>query len=204
MRFSLWRFRKLNTAVICTAVMLSGCGQANPGKPASKPAVRPKQVSKPVAATKPAAPAKPAADQKPKLSLVQKGVTLQWVDNGELRMTATAAEFRGNEVTRQGVLTDFSAKLYENGKPATIMNAPRVVADTVGRVLTATGGVTIKSLSRKTVVKSGWAKWYQKQQKVVGNGGVKINSEAWTAESAAFVADTGLKTVSLRSSAKGL
>lgn len=198
MRFFVWRLLRINTALACAAVLLAGCGPADSGKETAKPA-------KPVA-QKPAKPVKPTppAETGPKLSLSQKGVTLRWVEKGVLRMSATAKEFRGNEVTRKGELINFSAQLYENGKPATTMTAPKVVADTANRVVTATGGVVMKSLSRHTVIKSQWAKWYEKKQKVVGNGGVTIKSDTWTAEAAAFVADTGLKTVSLRDSAKGL
>jgi hypothetical protein len=193
MRFSLSRLWKINTALVCAAAVLAfaGCGPADSGK-----------TTKPVAHT----PAKPviAAATGPKLGLIQKGVTLRWVEKGTLRMTATAKEFRGNEVTKKGELIDFSAQLYENGKPATTMTAPKVVADTANRIVTATGGVVMKSLSRDTVVKSQWAKWYEKKQKVVGDGGVTVTSDTWRAESAAFVADTGLKTLSLRDSTKGL
>lgn len=203
MRLFLWKLWKVNTVLVCVAFLLVGCGEADSGRPARpvKPASAKPASVKP--AQKPARP-EPTADNVPKLSLSQKGVTLKWVEHGVLKMSATAREFRGNEVTRMGELIGFSAHLYENGKPATTMTAPRVVADTANRVVTATGGVVMKSLVRKTVVKSDWAKWYEKQQKVVGNGGVTIKSDAWTAESAAFVADTGLKTVSLRDSAKGL
>lgn len=190
-------------ALVCVALLLVGCGQADSGRPAkpAKPAAARQTVTKP--AQKPAKH-ESAPDNMPKLTLSQKGVTLNWVERGVLKMSATAKEFRGNEVTRRGELIGFSAQLYENGKPATTLTAPRVVADTTNRIVTATGGVVMKSLARNTTVKADWAKWYEKKQQIVGNGGVKISSDAWTAEAAAFVADTGLKTISLRDSAKGL
>ncbi len=39
----------------------------------------------------------------------------------------------------------------------------KAVADTVNRGVTATGGVTLKSVERNTVVKAAWIKWYEKE-----------------------------------------
>lgn len=119
-------------------------------------------------------------------------------------MSATAKEGRMNELTKTGLLTDFSAKLYENGKLSSTMTAPKVVADTANRIVTANGGVTMRSVERNTVVDARWVKWYAKQQKVIGGGGVTIKSDAWDLKSSAFVADTGLKTLTLKNSSKGL
>jgi lipopolysaccharide assembly outer membrane protein LptD (OstA) len=184
-------------AYLCAvvAIGLCGCGSSDSAK-----ATKPHQSAKQAAKVKPAPPEQTG----PKLALSQTGITLRWVENGKLRMSATAKEFRGNEVTKKGELLDFSGQLYENGRPATTMTAPKVIADTQNRIVTATGGVVIRSLLRKTVVRSQWAKWYQNQQKIVGNGGVTIKSDTWDVKAAAFVADTGLKTLSVRNSAKGL
>lgn len=140
----------------------------------------------------------------PKLQMTQQGVTLSWIENGVVRMSAKAREGQINEVTKVGQLLDFSAKMFEDGKLTTTMSAPKVVADTEKRVVTATGGVTLKSLDRKTTVKAQWMKWYSRQHKVVGDGGVKITSEMGTMQGAAFVADTALKTLRVMNSAKGL
>lgn len=143
-------------------------------------------------------------DLTPKLELSQKGLTLNWIENGQLRMSATATEFKGNEITQQGVLLNFSAKLYQNGKLTAEIKAPKAVADTAKRVVVATGGVTMRSLERATTVKAQWIKWYEKQQKVVGDGGVDITSTMGNLKAAAFVADTGLKTLTVKDSTKGL
>jgi lipopolysaccharide assembly outer membrane protein LptD (OstA) len=141
--------------------------------------------------------------------LIQKGITLKWVEKGQIRMTAGAKSGRVNELTRTGELVDFSAKLYENGRLTSTMTAPKVVADTVNRTVTATGGVTMKSLDRATVVKADWMKWFAKEQKVIGDGGVKIDSHSglndyYTLEGAAFTADTALETLTVENSAKGI
>ncbi len=147
---------------------------------------------------------KPPPQQGPQLELSQKGVTLRWIEDGNVRMSATAREFQGNEVAKVGTLLDFSAQLYENGKMTASVRAPKAVADTANRVVTATGGVVVKSMERSTVVNASWIKWYAKQQKIVGDGGVKATSTMGTMDGAAFVADTGLKNIRILSSAKGL
>lgn len=205
MCFSQRRLRSLAAALVYVAVVFLavGCGQKDTAKVSDSPrAEQPAGLGTPE--SKPPAPQVGAPEEGPKLALSQKDITLRWVDNGSLRMSAKAKEFRGSEVTKTGELLDFSAQLYEDGKPVTTITAPRVVADTANRIVTATGGVLVKSLERNTVVKAEWIKWYAKNQKIVGNGGVSIKSDVWDAEAAAFVADTALKTVSLRNSAKGL
>lgn len=178
---------------------LSGCG---PGKSNAEPervtAVAPKAPAK--ATSAPAAP----APSGPQLELSQRGVTLNWVEKGVTRMKATAVKGQISELTKVGVLSDFSAKLYDNGKMTTTMVAPKVTCDTINRVVTATGGVTMTSLDRGTVVKAKWMKWFEKKQKVIGDGGVEIHSDVWNAKGAAFEADTALKSLSIRNSTKGL
>ena len=190
------QLRELTWGLLLAGSLLTavaGCGTNQ-----STAAGKPKPVKRAAQAQQ------PPADTGPKLELSQKGVTLRWAENGVLRMSASAREFRGNEITKTGELIDFSAQLYDKGKPATSMVAPNVLADTVKRIVTATGGVTVKSLDRHTVIKAKWVKWYEKEQKIVGNGGVTVKSDVWDVQAAAFVADTALKTVSVRSSAKGL
>ena len=92
---------------------------------------------------------KPPPQQGPQLELSQKGVTLRWIEDGNVRMSATAREFQGNEVAKVGTLLDFSAQLYENGKMTASVRAPKAVADTANRVVTATGGVVVKSIGAK-------------------------------------------------------
>ena len=140
---------------------------------------------------------------RPMLEVSQQGITLNWVEKGVLRMSATASQLQGKELFKTGWLKDFSGKMYENGKLTGTMTAPRVLVDMNTRVVTATGGVVLKLVEHKAIIKSKWMKWYSKQQKIVGNGGVKITSDLGTSTSAAFVADTALKNLKLTDSAKG-
>ncbi len=117
-----------------------------------------------------------------------------------MRMEATADEFRGNEVAQTGELVGFRGKLYENGKLTATMEAPSAIADTANRIVTATGGVKLRSVVRETSLTSQWVKWYAREQRVIGNGGVKIDSTVGIVEAAAFEADTGLKKFTVKGS----
>jgi len=119
-------------------------------------------------------------------------------------MTSVAKSVSFNEVAQTGTLLDFSAKLYENDKLTASMKAPKAVADTNNRVVTAMGGVTLKSLERQTTVRASWMKWYANAHKVVGDGGVEITSPNGTITGAAFVADTSMRTLTVKDSAKGI
>lgn len=209
----------LAAAVIAAAVL--GCAGDKPGTPSSRversaaparpePATRPdgnagKTVEpKPAKATSDDLAAKPLMVEGPKLEVTQQGVTLTWHEKGQVRMAAKAKSLEADEVTKTGALIDFSAQLYENGKLTASIAAPKAVADTTKREVTATGGVTLKSYERQTVVKAKWIKWFARQQKVVGDGGVNVKSPQWDLNGAAFVADTNMRTLSIRDSAKGL
>ena len=188
--------RRLLIVIVSVAVILAvtGCGRTSSEAP--KPAhanvpIKDKKADKPV-------------DEAPKLQLSQKGVTLSWVEKGQVRMKATGKESKYNDLAKVAAMLDFSAQLYDNGKLSASLSAPKAVADTLSRVVTATGGVTLKSMERNTTIKASWMKWYAKEQKVVGDGGVKITSSMGTLEGAAFVADTAMKTITIKDSAKGL
>jgi len=197
--------------LVAIAAAVAGCGRGGRVAPPKPPEGAPTAPQKPktTAKAKPAGQPAQAQDTAPDLQAIVKGITLRWIEKGRTSMNAKARRFEGNEVTRKGVLLDFSAQLYENGKLTTTMTAPKVVADTANRTITATGGVTLKSLDRGTVVKSQWIKWFSREDKIVGNGGVKATSNMGTGdryemEGAAFEADTALKTLTIRDSAKGL
>ena len=156
-------------------------------------------------AEKPENAAQPDVDDGPTLAVVQKEATVNWSDeSGRRRMSARAREISWNEASLKGTALDFSAKLYENGKLTASISAPKAVIDTKDQTVTATGGVSMKSLKRKTSLRSLWVKWFAKKHKVIGNGGVKIESPMWKAEGAAFEADTSLENYRIMKSAEGL
>lgn len=207
-------FRLFLLAVLCASIVLAaGCAHKESVVPVAKPrplfvggTPKPDPAShKPIAA--------PPKNERPRIEFKfdapsgkgsQTGVTLRWDEKNGNQMTASAKSGSFNEVTQVGTLLDFSAKLYENGKLTAAMTAPEATADTAKRVIVASGGVLLNSLERKTVVQAARVKWYANSHKIVGTGGVRIQSENGLATCEAFTADTSLKTYTLLSSAKGL
>lgn len=215
--FSAFRLGVALVALLAAFVLIyaAGCGSERASAPepdaavAPSPAPQPGQpaaeVPEPAGGEPPAvAAAPPDKPDGPRLELTQEGVTLTWHERGQLRMDARASSLKADEVTRTGTLLDFSARLYENGRLTAEIRAPRAVADTDKRIVTASGGVTLKSVERATTVRAEWVRWYAREQRVVGNAGVKIESAMGTITAAAFEADTALKTLTVRDSAKGL
>ena len=119
-------------------------------------------------------------------------------------MVAHASQITWNGENMTGAALDFSAQLYENGKLTASVVAPKAVVNTREQLVIATGGVTLKSQERKTTVKASWMKWYARKHRVIGDGGVRVESPDWNVEGAAFEADTGLKNYRIMDSAEGL
>lgn len=216
---------------VVSVCLIAGCGrdrQASSALPAPQPgpvaSARPGGASgvKPATSTDGGATAKnpPAVNPEavlPPLEVVQQNPTFTWIENGKISMKGSAKKFvgepanskSGGPLSWRGVFLDFSAQLYENGKLTTSMKAAKVVANQSDRTVLANGGVVLKSLDRGTVIESKWAKWFSRQNKIVGNGGVKFlwnmgGQGTMKGESAAFVADTALSRFEARNSAKGL
>jgi len=206
------RFASRVVAVCIIALVMGGCGRQSPSRTAAKPsAAKSSSVPSDVAQ----GGSKSSKDSKiiapptlPNLETVVKRVTLRWMDKNMLALNASAARLEGSEVTRKAVLTDFRAELFQNGKLTTTLVAPKVEADEGKRVLTATGGVTLTSLDRGTTVKCAWVKWFARENRIVGDGGVRVVSKLvsghrYEMEGAAFEADTALKSITITDSARG-
>ena len=142
--------------------------------------------------------------KRPNLTLSQKGIKLRWINDGKLHMSASASELVGNEVGKCIEVRNFKGELYEKGTLTSKISAKRAFIDANTRIVTATGGVTMNSVTRKTSVRSEWVKWYSKENRVVGDGGVKITSQMGTIDAAAFTADTSLGKLVVKDSGKGL
>jgi hypothetical protein len=139
-------------------------------------------------------------DPIPKIGFVQKYVSLNWVDNGKTRMKAKSREFRGDEITRQGVFKDFSAELYENGELTATLKAPKAVVDGQKRTVVASGGVQMKSMERNTSLVAEKVTWYAKEKKIIGSGGVKVDSTTGQITAAEIETDTTLRNIAVRGS----
>ena len=140
-------------ALAAAAVCLLAVGGCSPraSKAVSSP-VKPKP--KVTSAAKDAKPVDQALSTTPNVGISQKGLTFKWVEQEQVRMTASARQLEGNDISGIVAVSDFSGKLYQDGKLTAVLHAPKAVVDTAKRVITATGGVTIKSLERDTVAKA--------------------------------------------------
>lgn len=209
------KFRLFLLAAFCGAALLAaGCAH----KPAAPPAVKQHPLfvggtpkpDKP--AKKPVTPPKPKQDHPnievkidaPIIKGSQRGVTLRWHGQNGNQMAASFQAGGLNTETQQGDVLDFCAQLYENDKLTASMKAPKATIDGQKHVVVASGGVVLRSLERQTIVHASQVKWYANKHKIIGLGGVTIQSPDGTANCAAVVADTSLKTFKLLSSAKGL
>jgi hypothetical protein len=91
-----------------------------------------------------------------------------------------------------------SALLYDKGKMVAKLTAPVVQADKKSDLVIATGGVTIISTvdgSSIKTIKASRVKWYSKENRLIGDGGVVATGPVTSIKAAAFTADTRLKSV---------
>lgn len=177
-------------AAVLMVALISGCGARKPSQPASQAG---KQGSPGKASEKPATPV--ALPERDKVGVTTKNVTLTWEEAGKLKMQATAREIIGNQLTGKGEMHDAKVLWYDKGQLTTVMQAPRIDAENATKVLLASGGVTVKSIPRNTVVKARQLKFYANDHKIIGSGGVKVTSDMGTVNATGLVADTELKTI---------
>jgi len=85
------------------------------------------------------------------------------------------------------------ADLYRNGKVASSLTAPRVVADTRSKEVRASGGVKIISEGEDATVLSERLVWKSDEDKIVGEGAVKLTKGNISVRAQKFEADTALK-----------
>lgn len=141
---------------------------------------------------------------RPNIIVTQHNIDIKWSDGSTTRMKATAKELVANEVNKNIVVNNFTGEFYEKGKLSAKISAKKAFIDGQSRTIIATDGVKISSTMRNTSVTASWIKWYSKQGKIVGNGGIKITSEMGTIEAPAFEADTTLEKFTVKNSGKGL
>lgn len=173
----------------------------NTAPTAGKTSTPPTAVKQP-ATKKPAPPVNTEQNPIPKIGITQKYMQLNWIDNGKTRMKAKAKEFRGDEITQKGTFTGFSADLYQNGKLTATISAPVATVDTKARTVVADNNVTMKSMERQTSLVAKKVTWYSKENKVIGTGGVKINSTTGQITADKIETDTALRTVKVMGSGK--
>ena len=190
----------LAAAVSVVGMLSAGCGrraEQRAGQP--RPGahyVRPPALQKKAQAERPAKPTETSAV--PKLKIIGRKVTLTWQEAGQPKLSASAQELTGNTVSGRASMKQVTAEFYQKGRLVAKLSAPLVEADEKTRIVTATGGVTVTSTvpeSNIRTVRAEWIKWYSREDKIVGNGGVSARGPVVSIDAAAFTADTRLRTL---------
>jgi len=145
-------------------------------------------------------PAPIAAGEKPAgegaLKAEFRGARITWDDENGFRVwearfkEATASQTgKGAVVELRGV----EASLYKDGKIASRLVAPRVVADSRSREVKAAGGVEVTSAVYNASVRAERLVWKSREDKLFGAGGVRMKKENLSVTARSFEADTALK-----------
>jgi hypothetical protein len=171
---------------------LVGCGKSGSVRGPAGAVVRPTHQSK-------------SPDlQASKLRVVTSGVKdLSWQSGGQYIMRAKARELVADEVTGRASLRDGRAILFKQGKEAALMSAKLIEADTRASCLTASGGISVRSLVRNARVSAKSLTWRRKQNRLFGTGGVNVTSSAGNISADRLDGDTSLNEVTLYSDAGG-
>lgn len=119
---------------------------------------------------------------------------------GKLLWTADVAYSEAQSGQSQSditaILHDVHGVLYASGKPADRFTAPVVTADNAHHTVTATGGVTVTSITQAgTTLRCDKMTWYSGENKVIGVGHVIFKKGGITQTMPSFQADTRLKQI---------
>ncbi len=170
---------------VFAAVVPAGCGRKTPAKPAPKPA--------PTAG-------RPAEHERKKIEAKFEGARVTWDDDQGKRLweagfrSATAAEADGSARVE---LSGVEAVLYRDGEVTSRMVAPRVVADSARKEIRASGGVKVTSLADGSTTAAEEMVWKPKENKLVGNGGVRMDKGNIHIRARSITTDTALKKAKL-------
>ena len=94
------------------------------------------------------------------------------------------------------ILHNVHGVLYSLGKPADHFSAPLVTADNSRHTVTATGGVTVTSITQAgTTLRCDKMTWYSGENKIIGVGHVVFKKGGITQTMPSFQADTRLKKI---------
>ncbi len=196
---------------VLTAVILAGCtgGRKTPSAPPTTTELskQDQKTKDPGNSTKPDVKAKgneADSNEPAEITFGQKGafkrVSLAWQEDGQPKLVASADELTGNTLSGTAEMKRVTAQFFDGRKHVATLTAPLVRADEKSRIITATGGVTVTSnVAESTIktVKADWVKWYSREDKLVGNGGIQVRGPVTTIDATAFVADTQLRTIKI-------
>lgn len=144
------------------------------------------------------------SNQKPKddgrLKATFRGAEIAWDDeNGQPIWRARFKQATASQTGEGAVveITGVEARLYRDGKLASKLVAPRVVADSRTREVRAMGGVKVVSALHKSSASAGRLVWRPRQDKLIATGGVKMQRDNLTISASTLEGDTALGRVRL-------
>lgn len=170
---------------VLAAVIPAGCGRKPPAKQKTE------QAS--------VQPARPEPERR-KTEARFEGARVTWDDDQGRRLweagfrSATAAEADGSATVE---LEGVEARLYRDGKVASRMVAPRVVADSAKKEIRASGGVKVTSLEDDSTATADEMVWKPKENRLVGTGGVRMDKGNIHIRARSITTDTALKKAKL-------
>ena len=142
--------------------------------------------------------------QASKIRVVTSGVKeLSWQSGGQYVMRAKARELVADEVTGKASLKDGHAIMFKQGKEAALMSAKLIEADRRAMTLSATGGITVRSLMRNTQVRAQSVSWWRKDNRLSAAGGVSVTSSAGSISADRMDGDIDMKRITLYSDKGG-
>lgn len=166
---------------VAATVSTAGCGRREPVKERVKPKESATSLKQP---------------KEKKLEAEFERARITWDDDKGRRLWE--AEFEEALASQTGEsavmeLRDVKASLYKDGKVASRLIAPRVVADTRTREVRASGGVKVTSAADSASISAERMTWKSRENKLIGVGTVRMTKGNMEIAAHAFEADTGLK-----------
>lgn len=144
------------------------------------------------------------SNQKPenegRLKATFRGAEIAWDDeNGHPIWRAQFKQATASQTGEGAVveITGVEASLYREGKLASKLVAPRVVADSRTREVRATGGVKVVSALHKSSASADRLVWKPRQDKLIASGGVRMQRDNLTISASTLEGDTALGKVRL-------
>jgi len=179
--------RIVAVVLLAGAVWLAGCSTGGPRRTAP-----PSETGGKAAA--PQAPKKKPAEESIIKAEFQKA-EMTWADeNGVPVWKAQFKEATASQTGESAVveLRGVKASLYRNGKVASSLVAPRVVADSRSKEVRASGGVKITSAVDGATARCERIVWKSQEDRIIGVGAVKMIRGNLTVTARSFEADTTL------------
>jgi len=166
---------------VAATVSTAGCGRREPVKERVKPKESATSLKQP---------------KEKKLEAEFERARITWDDDKGRRLWE--AEFEEALASQTGEsavveLRNVKASLYKDGKVASRLVAPRVVADSRTGEVRASGGVKVHSVADEVSARAERLVWKSREDRLVGTGAVKMTRGNMEIAATSFEADTAMR-----------